>query len=79
MTGPSNPSLYVGVPVKLWETMPADLKSIATRVDSPYTRAGCCRCRQSTMVSREGQAMLASGRAEAVICTDCVVAMSRDA
>lgn len=75
MTGPSRPRLHACVPVHAWETMPPELKAIATAMDAPYAQMNCPRCRQPMLVSQQAQAMLKDGRAESAICTDCIVSM----
>ncbi len=76
ITAASGAKLFLCCPVKLWETMPSDLKAIASDAALPYERIECSRCRQPVLMSNHGRTLLDEGSAEAAVCTDCILGMS---
>lgn len=67
--------LFMCCPVSVWETMPAELRALAEREDAPYQRIDCPSCRAPMLLSKQGRAMLADGRAKSTICSTCAQAI----
>ena len=74
----SGSRLFLCPTLKQRESMPAEIKAIATRVDAPYEHIDCPECQQAMLLGREGRASLNDGSCDGAICLECVIAKVRD-
>lgn len=72
MTG-DEPMLVACGTVDRWDALDSRLRSALIARDGPYDRRACDTCKVAVVVGREACAMLADGRANQIICTDCLV------
>lgn len=70
------PAVLAVSTAECWADHPPQLRAALEARDGPYQRVPCGTCGQPSMLGREGRKMLDDGRAGAVICVDCLIAVA---
>lgn len=72
------PMTVAAGPAAQWDSMGAQLRAKLEELSGPYQRRACDFCGQAVVVGREACLMLDAGRANSIICTDCLAELLRN-